>query len=49
MKLNDDRGLPRYIDRHRQQAKRRGTRRQRKAYARIVRLVARLGGAKELR
>jgi len=43
MKLNDNLGRPRYVDRHAHQAHRRGTRRQRRAYARIVRLIKKYG------
>lgn len=43
MIVNDNNGRVRYVDRHGTQAHRRGTRRQRKAYARMVRLARKYG------
>jgi hypothetical protein len=43
MKLNDNLGRPRYVDRHLTQAHRHGTRRQRRAYARIMRIIRKYG------
>ena len=43
MIVNDNFGRPRYVDRHHMQAHRHGTRRQRKAYANLVRIIKRYG------
>ena len=43
MVVNDNHGRPRYVDRHFLQAKRDGTRRQRKAHANLLRIIKRYG------